>query len=355
MGLQRSNTRLTVDGRIQEGTAPAGSVTADLNRLSDGIHEVAFRVTDMAGNVSVPVQMQLRRDTTKPEILIMAPADRAIADGKVQVRGTVSDLHLAGWKLEAKDSHGAIRNLASWQKKEEEAEQTELQAVIDLSTYSDGENVVLNFSAWDEAGNEEKADRTLIRVGGAMSAFEPTLDLFVPELIKEAQVSGSYVGPAQEEKTLLYIDGELQETVTGGNFLLDAVRYAEGSSHTVSAISIGKDGSATFSRGFGVQQLEERVFEAGLPEEKETVWVSREYQAVRDMLGLRLNVTDYTPGDSLVRYEYSIDGGLSWYTVVPDVDTAFSVPAEHVKLRAVFEADGTNIPQLYRISISGIP
>lgn len=284
----------------------------------------------------------------------MAPADRAIADGKVQVRGTVSDLHLAGWKLEAKDSHGAIRNLASWQKKEEEAEQTELQAVIDLSTYSDGENVVLNFSAWDEAGNEEKADRTLIRVGGAMSAFEPTLDLFVPELIKEAQVSGSYVGPAQEEKTLLYIDGELQETVTGGNFLLDAVRYAEGSSHTVSAISIGKDGSATFSRGFGVQQLEERVFEAGLPEEKETVWVSREYQAVRDMLGLRLNVTDYTPGDSLVRYEYSIDGGLSWYTVVPDVDTAFSVPAEHVKLRAVFEADGTNIPQLYRISISGI-
>lgn len=135
-------------------------------------------------------------------------------------------------------------------------------------------------------------------------------------------------GPAQEEKTLLYIDGELQETVTGGNFLLDAVRYAEGSSHTVSAISIGKDGSATFSRGFGVQQLEERVFEAGLPEEKETVWVSREYQAVRDMLGLRLNVTDYTPGDSLVRYEYSIDGGLSWYTVVPDVDTAFSVPAE---------------------------
>ena len=78
----------------------------------------------------------------------------------------------------------------------------------------------------------------------------------------------------------------------------------------------GKDGSATFSRGFGVQQLEERVFEAGLPEEKETVWVSREYQAVRDMLGLRLNVTDYTPGDSLVRYEYSIDGGLSWYTAV---------------------------------------
>ena len=196
-------------GRIQEVLAPAGSVTADLNRLSDGIHEgVAFRVTDMAGNVSVPVQMQLRRDTTKPEILIMAPADRAIARmEKWQGRGTVSDLHLAGWKLEAKDRqrHGAIRNLASWQKKEEEAEQTELQAVIDLSTYSDGENVVLNFSAWDEAGNEEKADRTLIRVGGAMSAFEPTLDLFVPELIKEAQVSGSYVGPAQGGKnTSLY-------------------------------------------------------------------------------------------------------------------------------------------------------
>ena len=166
-------------------------------------------------------------------------------------------------------------------------------------------------------------------------------------------------GLRRGEKTLLYIDGELQETVTGGDSLAPAaVRYAEGSSHTVSAISIGKDGKARLSAvGLVSSSWRSGCLKQGFQKKKRLCGSVGNIRQCVTCSGLPAECDlIIRRRDSLVRYEYSIDGGLSWYTVVPDVDTAFSVPAEHVKLRAVFEADEGKYPAaVHWISISRYP
>jgi YD repeat-containing protein len=397
-----------VDGSWKSigSTAGSGSVALDVKGLTDGEHTVSFRVKDRAGNGSETKEAVLYLDTTMPQALITAPADRAILEGVCEIKGLVEDDHLAGWKLTARDRNGKEKELASSDASidtgaetegngngesgeetgakdasatesnnpsGERKKEAEVSGSLDLSGYPDGEHVTVVLTAWDEAGNEAEDAITVIRVDGSMNPFEATLALDVPERITKAQEQGSYSISGEQDRTYVYIDGELAEAVSGGNFLIDGVRYSENSTHTVSAVSVA-EGSVRYSNGLGSQRLLEMRWEDGARKKESSgtsgaeagstgkddavpggdAWVSETLYAARKMLALRLDVTDFVPGNSSICYEYTTDGGAVWNPVIPGEDAVFGEPAEQVQVRALFTRDQEDCPELYRMEIEGV-
>ncbi len=69
---------------------PDGRYVASV-ALTEGLNPIEVRARDRAGNVET-VQLMVRRDSTAPELLVIAPAEGAVVtDPSVAVRGTVKD------------------------------------------------------------------------------------------------------------------------------------------------------------------------------------------------------------------------------------------------------------------------
>ena len=347
-----------VDGEwkeIQE-IAEDGSIAFLAEELSDGEHEVALRATDQAGCVSKEAIVTLYRDTRAPEVSITEPSDLAIQDGQIQVKGEMREAHLKKWQLLARDSGDNVQILAEGGEAETEEEEPQvytMSASLDLSDYPDGENVSLILYAEDEAGNIGEMQITVIRVGGSMQPFEATLGLELPDVLREAQSAGTYTLSGAEVSTVLYVDGKKEESISGGSFLVDGVRYPEGSRHTLTAIAKREDGTLAYSQGLGTQTLMEELWEKGASAQDGT-YVSPILRAVKPMLALRLDVTDFTPGESSISYEYSTDGGISWQSIQPGEDALLSQPSDAVQIRASLVSDGERQPAVYRMEAAGV-
>ncbi|MDO5539019.1 MAG: RHS repeat-associated core domain-containing protein [Eubacteriales bacterium] len=347
-----------LDGKWEkaDSTEGSGEVTVPAKGLAEGEHEVLLRAFDRAGNVSDTLETVLKRDTISPQAEITAPADGAILDGQVKIEGYAEDENLAGWELTARDSSGNEKQLASWKKTEEgdgEGEGTEVPGTIDLADYPDGENVTLTLRAEDEAGNVTEKSLRIIRVGGSMEPFAAEVGLDLPRRMTKAREYGTYQVAEGEQETVLYIDGIPAALLSGGTAAVDAVCYEEESTHTASIITVLSDGSLSYGKGFGGQQLMEELWEQGAPGER-GIWRSGELSAAGPMMALRLDVTDYAPGSSSIRYECSADG-QEWQEICPGKDLLFDRPADRVEVRACFSSgDGKEEPELYRLSLQGV-
>lgn len=337
----------------------SGEQELSLLGYSDGTYRVELRAFDTAGNVSETAEAFLYRDTQAPEVQILFPAPESILDGVFSIEGTVIDAHLSSFRLLARDSAGREDLVAEGSENKE----TEILGSLDLSAYPDGENVSLILQAEDEAGNSSETTSMVIRIGGGMEALEPTLEAVYPKDMKRPQEEGSITGPTSGSGTdggstemVLYIDGMPLEVLEQERFLVDAVRYPEGSLHTLSVLA-ETAGMIACTPGIGTEQLYEDLWEKGAPVSGGGVWESEVFVTARPMLGLRLDVTDFTPGDSGIYYEYSTDGS-TWEMIHPGQDCLFDVPTKEVRLRAFFlpgnaeKSDAS--PKLYRMDLRAI-
>lgn len=73
---------------------------------AEGPHEVMLTATDSCGNSATTGPIPVTVDNTPPHVMITSPLPCAeFGHGIVQIRGTVQDIHLAGWTLEFSGAH----------------------------------------------------------------------------------------------------------------------------------------------------------------------------------------------------------------------------------------------------------
>lgn len=345
----------TLDYRIDGGAwtqissiTEEGSVTVSTTGILDGVHTVDLRASDYAGN-TCKQSTSFYMDKQLPIAILTAPSNGALLNGVVEIRGTAYDSHLSGWTLTATGITGVPIEIA----KGSEIVDDSILGTLDLSAFSNGENVKLLLNVEDAAGNIAQETVMIVCFTNLDTSFESDVTMHLPAVITKAQDEGSYMLPEgiTEKETYLYVDGVYAETVIDGKFLIDAAKYSENSTHTVSVIAKDSFGALHYGDSFGAVSLVNRIYEDGASTIDGVIDLPG-LSAPKPILVLRLNATDYAPSGTSIRYEYTTGG--AWRAILPGQDVRLDEPAAEVSLRAVLAGNDAVQPFIYQIQLYGI-
>ena len=339
-----------------------GRFVLDISALEDGEHTVAVTFQDALGN-EIVMSVPLYRDSSDPVITILSPADGDLVAGTMEILGSVQDLSLLEWKLYAAGEDGIPVPVASGT---ENANDT-LLGILNTNLFADGEKITITLEAEDAAGNRTetsgiviKVDKSARLVGGDVKITAPTNG----SVIRTESTDGRYQSTRPETDSYVYIDSMYQGSGEGQQFSFDAVTYDEGSTHSISVITRDQEGGLQYSDGLYAVLLLSDVFQdesftsskAGITYTQMGAALSGgqngEISAItvtapKNILALRLRTTEQIPVGTSIRYEVSLDGGITYEEIMPGVDQIVTKPAQDVMLRAVFAGNGSETPVLY--------
>ena len=312
--------------KVEIGTDRTYSLDLNISALSDGEHTLLLHFEDNAGNAKEQ-QLQIFRDISKPELAILAPGDGSTVNGTVEILGSVKDISLDSWKLIAQVKDGSETILASGSD-EKNAQQL---AVLNCADFEDGEEITLCLEAQDKAGNSESIVGAIITVDKSAKPVPEAVTITSPENnteIREATVTGTYTAE-NEQRGMLYVDGVYSGDTGNGSFNFDAIRYPEGSSHSLSLLSLGYDGELRFSGGLSSTVLISEV----------NADISEQIGLNYPVLAIMLSVTEDKETGGEISYFYSTDGGGAWVPIVPGTYVPMLTRPESIQLKAEINGD----------------
>ena len=307
--------------KVEIGTDRTYSLDLNISALSDGEHTMLLHFEDNAGNAKEQ-QLQILRDVSKPELAILAPRDGSTVNGTVEILGSIKDISLDSWKLIAQVKDGSETILASGSD-EKNAQQL---AVLNCADFEDGEEISLCLEAWDKAGNSESIVGAIITVDKSAKPVPEAVTITSPEnntVIREATVAGTYTAE-NEQRGMLYVDGVYSGDTGNGSFSFDAIRYPEGSSHSLSLLSLGYDGELRFSGGLSSTVLISEV----------NTDISEQISLNYAVLAIMLSVIEDKEAGGEISYFYSTDEGGTWVPIVPDTYVPMLTRPESIQLKA---------------------
>ena len=363
-----SGVRL-VEYRVDDGEAvslpieSAWSETLDITTLTDGEHTLTVSLEDNAGN-RAEHSLRILRDVSLPEIELLSPADGEAANGIVEIWGAAQDLSLDHWQVLAVREDGTEHVLAEGNSEAAEAR----MAMLNASAYDDCESLELRITAADKAGNSNAASGTVIIIDKSAAPITSTVQITAPAdraSIDTPRITGSYTVESTEAESLLYIDGVYAGPVSEGSFPFDAIRYDEGSMHSLSVLTRDGDGTVGFSQGLSRVTLLADAFEdasylssytgvelgmGARPSGGSGSVVSQSVSPSYPILAFRLTVTEES-ADGIISYWYSVDGGESWTAFAPDTDIPLLARPSSLTVKAELSGDA---PVLCGWALSGV-
>lgn len=322
-----------------------GSEAIDVSALSDGQHTLTLRLTDSIGN-SASFEHEIFLDCQAPVLELLSPADGLVVTGVLDIWGSVTDGSLAAWTLTAMGESGQTVTVAT-DTVEKCAEQL---GVLDTAVFADGESVEVLLTARDQAGHEStvrgvfvKADHTAQPVRDAVTILSPEAGETVMDAGRE--ITYAVEGDAEETDNHIIMDGAFDGKAAELRLALNPIRFPEGSSHTLSILSMDAAGQPRYSGGMASLLLRSDMLQdestlishdgvtltaqgaQGGENGGEIVFVP--FEASQRVVAIRLHAL--AQGDAA--YEYSTDGA-NWITISPDKDVCMPQPGHSVQIRA---------------------
>ena len=318
------------DTQVSIGKDKSYSEAVDVSEMEDGEHTLTLHFEDSVGNAKEE-SLCFYRDTAKPELSLLSPANGSAVNGAVEIIGSVNDTAIKTWKVIAVGEDGKAHVLNTGASEVNE----DLLGVLNCSDFSDGESVSIKIEAWDEAGNKNVITGSVIIVDKSAQPIDGTVSINSPvdnATIRTASITGKYSVDysKSENKGYLYIDGVYAGKTAEKKFPFEAITYKEGSSHSISILSEANDGTIQFCNGLSSVVLLSDSFE------------DTEYKSSGNVkysvLSLRLEVIEDKPAGSDIKYYYSTDKGSSWNSIEPNTDVPLLEKINTVRLKA--EATG---------------
>ena len=322
-----------------------GSQDIDVSALADGRHTLTLRLTDEVGN-SASFEHALFLDGQPPALALLTPTDGLVVTGLLDIWGSVTDGSLAEWTLTAVGESGQTVTVAA-DTVEKRAEQL---GVLDTAVFADGESVEVLLTAQDQAGLEStvrgvfvKADHTAQPVRGEVTILSPEAGETVTGAGRE--ITYAVEGDAEETDNRVIVDGVFDGKAADQRLALNPIRFPEGSSHTLSILSMDAAGQTRYSDGMASLLLRGDMLR------DESTLISHDgvtltaqgaqggehggeivfapFEASQRVVAIRLHAL--AQGDAA--YEYSTDGA-NWITIPPDKDVCLPQPGRSVHVRA---------------------
>jgi hypothetical protein len=151
-----------------EGDVDDDEWTVDIDDLGDDVTEVMVRAEDAVGNV-MDVCLVCVVDHSAPEVSIAMPDDDAVVSGAVAVIGSVSDAHLATYKVECREDGSS-----TWTSVQPETATSGVTGVLAtwVTTGVPGGTYTIRVTAVDALGQSAEDEVTVV-LKGAFLAIGP--------------------------------------------------------------------------------------------------------------------------------------------------------------------------------------
>ncbi len=322
-----------------------GSEAIDVSALSDGQHTLTLRLTDSIGN-SASFEHEIFLDCQAPVLELLSPADGLVVTGVLDIWGSVTDGSLAEWTLTAMGESGQTVTVAT-DTVEKHAEQL---GVLDTAVFADGESVEVLLTARDQAGHESTVRGVFVKADHTAQPVRDEVTILFPEAGETVMDAGREItyaveGDAEETDNHIIVDGAFDGKAAELRLALNPIRFPEGSSHTLSILSMDAAGQPRYSDGMASLLLRSDMLQ------DESTLISHDgvtltaqgaqggenggeivfapFEASQRVVAIRLHAL--AQGDAA--YEYSTDGA-NWITISPDKDVCLPQPGHSVQIRA---------------------
>lgn len=235
-----------IDGgeKVLMPNAEACVYDLSVKETADGEHTVLVTFEDAAGNTTEHT-FTIYTDKTAPELELLSPETGMQVNGAIAVLGSANDPWIEEWTLSIVRADGSTDEIKT--KTGNTGTESVILGTFNCKNYEDHEALRITLTATDKAGNVSTVYNT-VEVNKRAIPLEKSIEITAPadgEALTSAVITGAYEGA---DSAYLYIDGEYDRAVSGGEFPFKPIRYEEGSTHRLSIISLN-GGVPLFSKG----------------------------------------------------------------------------------------------------------
>lgn len=359
-----------------------GSIELDFSSHNDGEYTISIRGKDAFNNTGDAGYVIYKKDTTAPQILsIISPDESEIVSTLVDVVGTAADDRLSSWILDfgVGEEPGIYTYLMSGTNSINPAD---VLYVWNTENLTIGQEYTIRLRVYDTAGNVNSTTRTIVKGNDPNPVISASLQIDSPTYVaSEADTDFTFQksnnGGNSGLTGKLYINGVLvgTENQPGDGFTVNMTQYAEGeiqkffiesedASHnlyyssktqTDNILNDALDNSNNLS---GMDSLTLSNGSISL-EQSGGVYASSGYFTTNSIpvcsetFRLTVSRVETLPSLTSITFEYSTDGGTTWYSL-PEAGVMLNGVSQ-VKIKGILSTqDSAVTPTLDSVTVNSM-